>query len=121
MNPTSIRVKNMSNVALNRLTQSNRQDTYPNYTSRHLNKLFESDYYIQDASYVRLRYASLGYNFNEKQLGFMGLKGMRVYAQAENLLTWTKWRGWDAESNRSVDLGQYPTPRTVSFGVEVQF
>lgn len=121
MHPTSRGVQNMSKDALNHWTPNNRQANYPSYTSRHLNKLFESDYYIQDASYVRLRYASLGYNFNEKQLGFMGLKGMRVYAQAENLLTWTKWRGWDAESNRSVDMGQYPTPRTVSFGVEVQF
>ena len=45
----------------------------------------------------------------------------KVFAQAENLYTWSKWRGWDAESTRAVDYGQYPTPRTVSFGVEVQF
>lgn len=122
MSPSSRGNSNMSNDALGRWTSTNTENaTYPNYTSRHLDKLGDSDYYLQDASYIRLRYISLGYNFTEKQLGFMGLKGMRVYGQAENLLTWTKWRGWDAESNRGVDFGQYPTPRTVSFGVEVQF
>ncbi len=122
MHPSSRGVQNMSNDALGRWTSTNTENAnYPNYSSKHLDKLIDSDYYLQDASYIRLRYISLGYNFTEKQLGFMGLKGMRVYGQAENLLTWTKWRGWDAESNRGVDMGQYPTPRTVSFGVEVQF
>ena len=41
--------------------------------------------------------------------------------RVKNLHTWSKWKGWDAESNRSVDLYQYPTPRTFSVGVEVQF
>ena len=80
-----------------------------------------SDKNIRDASYVRLRYLSLGYNFKKKDLAFMKLSGLRVYGQAENLVTWTKWKGWDAESNRGSDQSQYPTPKTITFGVEVQF
>src|SRR5690554_270339 len=71
----------------------------------------------RDASFPRLQ----GYNFKKQDIDFLKLSGLRVYVQGENLHTWTKWRGWDAESNRGHDFGQYPTPKTYSFGVEVSF
>lgn len=80
-----------------------------------------SDRDLRDASYLRLRYLSVGYNFQPKDLIHLKLQGLRIFAQAENLKTWTKWKGWDAESNRASDAFQYPTPKTVSFGVEVSF
>lgn len=119
--PGSIGSNNLSADMLDYWTASNKDASFPALNASNFNYLNSSDFYVKDASYIRLRYATLGYNFGKKDLGFMKLKGLRVYGQAENLLTWSKWRGWDAESNRSIDLGQYPTPKTVSFGVEVQF
>ena len=102
-------------------TPNNRNASIPSVNASNLFYENQSDRHLKDASYVRLRYLSLGYNFKPKDLAFMKLNGLRVYAQAENLVTWSKWKGWDAESNRGSDQSQYPTPKTITFGVEVQF
>lgn len=117
----SIGVSNLSKDVVDYWTPQNTDASFPSLTASNLYHMGNSDFYIKDASYIRLRYATIGYNFNRKDLAFMKLTGLRVYAQGENLLTFSKWRGWDAESNRAVDLGQYPTPKMYSFGVEVQF
>jgi len=119
--PTFIKQNNLSNDMRDYWTPDNRDASFPALTGSNFSYASGSSFYLQDASYLRLRYLTLGYNFNQKDIDFMKLSGLRVYAQAENLYTWTKWRGWDAESSRSIDYGQYPTPRTVSVGVEVQF
>lgn len=79
------------------------------------------DRFLRDASYIRLRFVSLGYDVPTKFLDKTFLDSVRVYAQGENLYTWSNWRGWDAESLRGGDYAQYPTPKIVSFGVEVKF
>lgn len=119
--PSFIKENNLSNDMRDYWTPDNRDASFPALSGSNFAYASGSSFYLQDASYLRLRYLTLGYNFNQKDLSFLKLTGLRVFAQAENLYTWTKWRGWDAESSRSVDYGQYPTPRTISFGVEVQF
>jgi len=119
--PNGIKQNNLSNDLRDYWTEDNRDATFPALRGSNFAYAGGSSFYLQDASYLRLRYLTIGYNFNKKDLDFLNLTGLRVYGQAENLYTWTKWRGWDAESNRAVDYGQYPTPRTISFGVEVQF
>jgi len=120
-NPSVLGNGNISNDYADFWTPTNRDARFPRLDGSNYDRSFDSDFYIQDASYVRLRFLSVGYNFKKKDLDFLKLSGLRVYAQGENLYTWTKWRGWDAESNRTFDYGQYPTPKTVSFGVEVSF
>jgi len=112
---------NKSYDLLDYWTPDNRDATYPSLNANNVFYENNSDRHLRDASYVRLRYAQLGYNFSPESLKFLNLSGLRVYVQGENLYTWTKWKGFDAESNRPNDQSQYPTPRTVSFGVEVQF
>lgn len=102
-------------------TPTNRDAKHPSLHNTNEFYQSDSDRFLRDASYVRLRYITLGYNFPAKNLAPLKLSSLRVYAQAENLLTWTKWKGFDAESNRGSDFAQYPTPKTVSFGLEVQF
>jgi hypothetical protein len=46
---------------------------------------------------------------------------MRVYVQGQNLLTFTKWRGFDPESNISSTFFEYPTPKTVTVGFDIEF
>lgn len=120
--PTFIGQNNITKDMVNNYwTPSNRDADFPKLVGSNFAYATGTSFYLQDASYLRLRYLSVGYNFKKKDLDFVKLSGLRVYAQGENLHTWSKWRGWDAESNRGVDFGQYPTPKTFSFGVEVSF
>ena len=121
IDPANIGTFNVSRDIMDYWTPTNKNASMPSVTASNAFYQSYSDRHIHDASYVRLRYATLGYNFKKKDLAFMGLSGLRVFAQGENLHTWTKWKGFDAESNRGNDQAQYPTPRTISFGVEVQF
>lgn len=81
----------------------------------------DSDRFLKDASYIRLRNAQVGYKFPKKLLEKSFITGLSLYVEGENLYTWTKWKGFDAESNRSADQAQYPTPRIITFGMDIKF
>jgi len=83
---------------------------------------------IEDGSYLRLKTLSLGYTFNAKQLKRLRMSSIRVYMAAQNLVTWTKYSGLDPEVNTrpgaltpSFDWSAYPRPRTVTFGLDLNF
>ncbi|MDR2449987.1 MAG: TonB-dependent receptor [Prevotellaceae bacterium] len=79
-------------------------------------RLYES----QD--FVRLKHLTLSYTFAKKLLEKTKIvKGLRVYLQGENLLTITKYRGFDPENPSNVDLGAYPLARKVSLGLDITF
>ena len=81
-----------------------------------------SDRFLFDASYVRLKTLTYGYDFSTKTLERSFIKGLRIYGQLENYLTWTKWRGFDPESGlSSSNQGGYPSPKVISFGIDLQF
>ncbi|GHT28733.1 SusC/RagA family TonB-linked outer membrane protein [Bacteroidia bacterium] len=86
------------------------------------------DRYIEDASYLKLRNISIGYTFPLKQI--TKNTKIRIFASAQNLLTWTPYSGYDPESNRNgkdefsglyqgVDFGTYPSSRTIQFGINI--
>jgi hypothetical protein len=82
-----------------------------------------SDIYIEDGSYVRLKNVQVGYNINLPQV-----HAARVYLNAINLVTWTKYTGFDPEVSAfggpdrpGVDLGSYPQARTITVGVNTTF
>jgi TonB-linked SusC/RagA family outer membrane protein len=86
-----------------------------------------SDRYIEDGSYLRLKNVNLGYTVNLKNSPV--LKSLRAYVSVNNLVTITHYSGYDPEVNgfgqdpsrRGVDLGNYPTSRTYSFGINCSF
>jgi TonB-linked SusC/RagA family outer membrane protein len=88
-----------------------------------------SDEYIKDASFIKLRNVSIGYNFNSKKIKSYGIQRMRFYLSATNLLIITKFDGYDPEvtaftgnaSRRGLDFGTYPVSRTVALGIDVAF
>lgn len=80
-----------------------------------------SDRFLRDASYLRLRNIAVGYNVPKNFLNSNLIKSLKVFATAENMYTWTKWRGFDAESYSTSTYGGYPTPKIVSFGIEAEF
>lgn len=121
MDPADSDSFNKSRDILNYWTPDNRVTSTPALYATNTSIASFSDRFLMDASYVRLRYASVGYNFNKTLLDGTPFTSVKLYGQAENFLTWTKWKGFDAESNRAADQSQYPTPRIFTVGLEVQF
>ncbi|AHM58467.1 TonB-dependent receptor plug [Flammeovirgaceae bacterium 311] len=85
-----------------------------------------SDYFVEDGSYLKLRNAQIGFNMPASTLERLSISRLRLFMNANNLLTFTKYSGLDPEiagSNisRGVDFGLYPQVRTLSAGLEVQF
>ena len=86
-----------------------------------------SDYYVEDASYVRVESIQLGYTFND----VAGTDGStaRVYLQGQNLFTFTGYSGLDpamsnfgrADTDTGVDFGNYPSNKTVMVGLNLKF
>ncbi|RKE92022.1 SusC/RagA family TonB-linked outer membrane protein [Ichthyenterobacterium magnum] len=82
----------------------------------------QTDRYLEDASFLRLRNVTLAYSLPDSVLEQLPISGMRLYIQGENLLTFSKYRGWDPESNfRTTDRGQFPTPKIYTFGATINF
>ncbi len=76
-----------------------------------------SDYYIEDGSFLRLKSLSLGYSLPRHIQSKLSLKGARIYFQAQNLFTITKYTGADPEG-----LGYpYAMPRQYTFGIQFGF
>jgi hypothetical protein len=74
---------------------------------------------IEDASFVRLRNVQAGYTFNTK--AGKPIRSFRVWGQAQNLYTWTKWTGFDPEESNNIANYEFPNPRTYTIGVDINF
>ena len=93
------------------------------------NMIQVSDIYVDDADYFRLQTMTLGYDFAKLFKSFP-LQQLRVYFQAQNLFTITKYDGMEPEQGNSIaseswvtgtDISNYPQPRTFLVGVNVKF
>ena len=78
--------------------------------------------FIEDGSFLRLKTLRLGYTVPQKTLDKVKVKSIRLYVQATNLFTITKYKGLDPELDSSgmsmgVDQGSWPTARQITFGV----
>lgn len=83
-----------------------------------------SDFYLEDGSYLRLKNVTFGYTLPRTVLNKIGLanSSIRVYLNAENLYTFTKYTGFDPEvGNYGLDGGRYPVPRTYTIGLNLNF
>ncbi|MEH0157647.1 TonB-dependent receptor [Limibacter armeniacum] len=77
---------------------------------------------IEDASFLRLRNVNLSYTLPSTAMSKLKyFSSIRVYAQAQNLYTWTKFTGFDPEIGNNIAQFQYPTPRTATVGVDISF
>jgi TonB-linked SusC/RagA family outer membrane protein len=83
-----------------------------------------SDRHFRESDYLRLRFVQFGYNVPSKALEKIGFTSLRAFVSGENLVTFSKWRGFDAEALAAA-LGSaqngYPTPKTISVGIEFAF
>jgi TonB-linked SusC/RagA family outer membrane protein len=86
-----------------------------------------NSYYIENGSYLRAKNVTLGYTFPKNLLGKYGFSSVRLYVQAANLFTITKYSGLDPEINGNgvtefgIDEGSYPSQRQYLVGVNIKF
>ena len=86
-----------------------------------------SDYWLQNAAYLRLKNIQLGYTIPQHLLSKFRVDHLRVYVSAENLLTKSKYfYAYDPEtagagSDATVNGGMYPQVKTFVFGVNFRF
>ncbi len=76
---------------------------------------------LEDASYLRLKQITLSYDLPSSLLQRIKLRQVRVYGQALNMLTWTRWTGYDPEwlNFGSGNSGLIPNAKTFTFGVNI--
>ena len=78
--------------------------------------------FLEDASFIRLKNLMVSYSFPRTMLKKTNfLTNLRVYAQGQNLLTFTKFSGLDPEGVNNMYQAQYPSTRQFTFGLEVSF
>ena len=93
--------------------------------SRALN-LLNSNYFIEDGSFFRIRNVQLGYKLYPALLSKLHLKSLRLYANIQNLKTWRRNTGYTPEMKGSalesgIDRGTYPMPVIYTFGFNLTF
>jgi TonB-linked SusC/RagA family outer membrane protein len=85
--------------------------------------------WVEDASFIRVKTITLAYSFDQKLLSKIGFAKARVYVSGTNLITWTKYTGYDPEiaaypgndATIGVDMSVYPTAKMYTFGVDFTF
>jgi hypothetical protein len=113
------------NPTINYNMLSTAQDKIYGKTKLNYSQTYVS-YYIEDGDYIKLDNVSIGYNIDTKKIPF--IKSARIYVSGTNLATFTKYKGIDPEISGG-DLrtpgfdnrDKYPTIRTFTFGVNVNF
>ncbi|GAB3175801.1 SusC/RagA family TonB-linked outer membrane protein [Telluribacter humicola] len=124
-------INNATTVALNRWTPTNTNTDVPRAFNGRTRRV--STRWIYDGSYARLKNLAIGYNFPATLTKKLGMTKLRIYASAQNILTFTKYEGYDPEvnyasegatnSNRNLglDYGSYPNAKSYTVGLNVGF
>ena len=82
----------------------------------------KSDYWIQNAAYLRIKNLQIGYSFPEAMLSKIRFKGLQVYLTCENPFVFSTMKGgWDPEYNADGSGRAYPVARVYSVGLNVKF
>lgn len=94
---------------------------YPRLSSaRNTNNTVQSTRTIYDGSLIRLSDLEVGYSFRADWLSKIKCSSARIYMVGTNLLTFSKWKMWDAETG-SADGSKYPLVRKINFGLRLTF
>ncbi|MEZ0006731.1 TonB-linked SusC/RagA family outer membrane protein [Flavobacterium sp. 28YEA47A] len=118
---------NRMNYTLGRWTGEGSTNSVPRVTTAATANNVFSDYFVEDASYLRIQNVQLGYTINSAFTEKAGISKLRIYTGVNNLYTFTKYMGYDPGASNGnpigggVDNGFYPIPRTYLFGVNVNF
>ncbi|RIV53576.1 TonB-dependent receptor [Flagellimonas taeanensis] len=117
---------NFQTSALGRWSGEGSSNSFPRLTTNDTNKNFTnpSDFYLEDGDYLRFKTIQFGYTLPQEVLGKVGISKIRLYVTGENLITFTKYTGFDPEIGGNVfgiDRGYYPQARSGMLGINLQF
>lgn len=118
---------NKLNYTLDRWTGEGTSNTVPRVTAGATSNNVFSDYFVEDASFLRIQNLQLGYSLPETLINRVKLNKVRIYASVNNVYTFTKYKGYDPAANSGnpisggIDYGYYPTPRIYMLGLNVNF
>ena len=114
---------NLDNRVLDAWTPENTNTDIPRLSTKDDNRNFgtTSSWYLEDASYMRMKNITIGYTFPSQLLQKIDKNSsLRVYFSTENLFTITNYSGMDPEvGGKGMDVGQYPVPRTFTAGLSL--
>jgi TonB-linked SusC/RagA family outer membrane protein len=123
-------VKNpTSKDIFNRWSPGNEYSSIPAYSNTSVTQI-QSSMFVEDGSFLRLKNLSLGYNLPEAFCKKMKLQSVYIYANGQNLLSFTKYSGYDPEvsstsvsddTNFGIDNGAYPNPKVYTIGIKMDF
>ena len=117
---------NLPSWMLNRWTGEGTSNRIPRYVQGDGYNWQSSDLLVYDGSYLRLKNIQLGYTLPKSLTRKVFVSSLRVYVAAENLLTFTKYHGFDPEissggTSLGIDYGVYPQARTWTVGFNLAF
>lgn len=115
---------NLYDMALDRWTPENpSQDVfYPRMSTREdiTTNYYGSTWWLFRSDYIRLKNAEIAYNFDMSKLKKVGMKNLRVYLNATNLVTFSPWKIWDPELGDGRGTS-YPNTTTFNIGLRASF
>ena len=94
---------------------------YPSLTNTESKNYAHSDFWLEDASFVKLKHVSISYRIPRRVAKFASIQ---LSVSAQDLFTITRYKGMDPEvytSYYGLDYGAYPIPRTITFGAKIRF
>ena len=94
---------------------------YPSLTNTDNKSYANSDFWLEDASFIKLKNISLSYRIPRRVLKFASVQ---LSVSAQDLFTITRYKGMDPEvytSYDGLDYGAYPIPRTITYGAKIRF
>ena len=124
---TDLKYINMPSYMWGRWTGEGTSNSIPRFSWTDNNgNWLSSDLYVKNGDYLRLRNIQLGYTLPQKITKKVLISSLRLYVGAENLLTFTKYDGFDPEisdggTSTGIDRGIYPQARTFTFGLNLKF
>lgn len=114
--------------AENRWTGPGSTNVWPRAIAGNAWNVKNSDRFLYDGSFIRLRSLTLAYNFPRKMISKMNIQALRVFVQGDNLFLLTKYPGWDPEVSSNMDPRFFgidnlnvPQPRTYTMGLNITF
>ena len=123
---TDVTAGNYPTYMLNRWTGEGTSNKYPILRAGDNTNWQVSDLYIVDGSYLRLKNISLGYTLPRNLTRQISIERLRFFVMAENLVTWTRYWGFDPEissggKSLGIDKGVYPQARIWTVGLNLTF
>ena len=118
---------NRLDLYLDRWTGAGTSNSVPRATTGSTNNKLFSDFFVEDASFIRIQNIQLGYSLPADVISAIGMSKFRIYASVNNAFTFTNYEGFDPAATTGqalgggIDYGFYPVSRQYLLGLNISF